>query len=172
MFQFNEVASIDEESKSIADILRVPSEVYSGQPAFIFTHVGGYHQDVKLSLGISIRLLSNGNLIYESLSFEISLPMLPLPWSSNWFVTAIPGLPAKSVETFPGITWKVTSKVSYRVLVDGLELASGSYEVKEGDYEAYLSPFVWVSVSDAINNRNIFNETLGLGPKGWCVGGL
>ena len=167
--QFNEVTSVDEEFRSV-DVVKAPSEVYSGQPAFIFANMGNYYHDIKLSLGISICLLSNGNLIFESPSFEISLPMLSLPWSSNWYVAAIPGLPAKSVEMFPGITLKVTSKVSYSVVADGLELASGSYEVKEGEYEAYLPPFVWVSVSEAINNKSIFNETLGLGPRGWCVG--
>ncbi|MHA1632078.1 MAG: hypothetical protein ACTSXC_04625 [Candidatus Freyarchaeota archaeon] len=150
-------------------LLRTPHEVYSGQATLIFAHVRGVFSEIELSTTVSLDLLKDGTSVPGSpWSVTLALPMVPIPWSPEWYLTAIPGLPAK---TFEGLlhTWNVSSTVSYNLFVDGVEVASDSYTVKEGEAERF-PPLVVTTVYDVLNDTELLRENLGLGPRGWRVG--
>ena len=147
---------------SVVRLVRTPMDVYSGQATFIFAYIS-----------ITIRLLRDGYIVHEYPITISRIPMLPIPWARGWCVTAVPGLPAKTVtvkKLLQSVTWKVTSSVSYKLLVDGKELASGTYEVKEGEFGRRLPPLVWSFVSSVLEDPGLINETFGLGSRGWRVG--
>lgn len=153
-----------------AQLVRTPETVYSGQAALVFADVSGPFSEMNLSTTVTLDLTKDGSSVPGfPWSVTLPLPMTPIPWSLGWYVTLIPGLPAKTVEGLV-YTWKVSTMVSYRLLVDGVEVASDSYTVKEGEAERNLPPLVVTSVYDVLEDCGLVKENLGLGPRGWKVG--
>lgn len=152
-------------------LVRTPLEVYSGQSALIFAYVKEVVEEVKLSVNVTLRLLKNDNIVQEFPVTAVEVPMVTFPRAKGWYIAAIPGLPAKTVVIkrllMPDTTWKVTSSVSYKLIVDGIESASEGYEVTEGEIGRRLPPLVLASVCDVLEDPLLIEETLGLGPRGW-----
>ena len=160
-------------------LVRVPVEVGSNQPVFVFTYVprGGV---VELDVSVSITFSTNTTLLVppiQSVEKSYRIRMTPIPWSPNWFVTQIPGLPAKtwvfsvrlSLRTV-SVVFRVVSRVEYKLIVDGATATSDSYVVKELEVKQRLPPIVYAFVYEALNDTSIFGETLGLAPHGWVLG--
>jgi len=155
-------------------LVRSPLEVYSGQEALIFAYIQGDVKKVSLSLSVNIRLLKD-DVVEKEFPIEVlGVPMLAVPWAKGWYITALPGLPAKTVVIervlLPSVTWKVVSSVSYKLIIDGGESASGGYVIKEGEVGRRLPPLLFASVYEALDDPRLIGETLGLGPRGWRVG--
>ncbi|MEM2544541.1 MAG: hypothetical protein QXH76_06645, partial [Nitrososphaerota archaeon] len=94
--------------------------------------------------------------------------MLPIPHSHGWYVASIPGLPAKTVKGAI-YTWEISSHVEYSLLIDDVQVASGSYTVIEG-MAIHKQPLVFTAVYDVTQNPALIRETIGLGPRGWIIG--
>lgn len=70
------------------------------------------------------------------------------------------------------VVWvNISSKVIYSLIVDGDTVASDSYIVKEGGVSRYTTPLVYAFIYDALIDPSIMEETFGLGPHGWVIGG-
>jgi len=160
-------------------LVRVPVEVGSNQPVLVFAYVprGGV---VELDVSVSITFSTNTTLLVppiQSVEKSYRIRMTPIPWSPNWFVTQIPGLPAKTwvfsarlpLRTV-SVVFRVVSRVEYRLIVDGATATSDSYVVKELEVKQRLPPIVYAFVYEALNDTSIFGETLGLAPHGWVLG--
>jgi len=148
-------------------LIRTPKTVYSMQAALIFAEVQGAFASISLLTTITLSLLKDGSVISDSESVTINLPMLPIPQSSGWYATSIPGLPATSKKGIIS-TWRVSSYVKYSLLVDGVEVASDNYTVVEGMAERN-PPLIFATVYDVLRNPALFKTTLGLGPEGWRI---
>jgi len=159
-----------------ANLTRVPEEVYSWQPALVFAHVVGNYSEVKLNVSVSISatLKRDDQVIWSNLSsYAYSTRMLPVSWAFGWYVTAILGLPAKTLQ-WEGIiyayTLNIRSEVTYTLAVDDEAVDTGGYVVFEGEVARIMPPLVLATVYDVLYDRSILDETLGLGPKGWVAG--
>lgn len=156
--------SVEESSNAVkAVLMRTPAVIYSRQAAVIFARVDGFFSRIRLNTTVNLELTYNSRRVL-SRSISVKLPMVPVPQSPGWYFTSIPGLPSKSLDGF-----KISSKVSYALLVDGVEVASGGYSVEEGGVESRLHPLVTASVYSILNDHSLLKETLGLGPRGWRV---
>jgi len=168
----NNIASFTLSSLSTsvqANLTRVPEEVYGWQPALIFAEVVGDFESIKLNVTADVNLTINGNQPINLPPYSIRLPLLP--WSSSRYVTAIPGLPAKTIElTLLGKNATISSAVSYRLIVDDVEKTSGSYIVKEGVAELKKPPIAVTMVYNVLQDTELLKETMGLGPRGWVIG--
>jgi len=162
-------------------LVRVPVEVSSSQPVFVFAYVPS-GSVVELEVSVSITFSTNTTLLtppIQGVEKSYRMRMTPIPWSPNWFVTQIPGLPAKTwvfsaklpltLKTV-SVAFSVSSRVVYKLIVDGTTVASDSYVVKELEVKQRLPPIVYAFVYEALNNISILNETLGLAPHGWVLG--
>jgi hypothetical protein len=162
-------------------LVRIPVEVGSSQPVFVFAYAprGGV---VELEVSVSITFSTNTALLtppIQGVEKSYRIRMTPIPWSPNWFATQIPGLPAKTwvfsarlpltLKTV-SVAFSVSSKVVYKLIVDGATVASDSYVVKELEVRQRLPPIVYAFVYEALNDISILNETLGLAPHGWVLG--
>jgi len=159
-----------------ASLKRVPEEVYSWQSALVFAHVVGNYSEVKLNVTVSVNATfkRDGQVFWSTLySYAYSMTMLPVSWAFEWYVTAIPGLPAKTFQ-WEGIiyvyTLNIGSDVTYTLLVDDEAVDTGSYVVLKRRVTGLMPPVVLATVYDVRYDRSILNETLGLGPKGWVAG--
>jgi len=150
-----------------ASLIRSPETVFSRHAAFIFAQVNEAFSSIQLSTTVTLTLERDGTIVFSAFK-SVNLPMLPLPWTLNWYYTSIPGLPAL---TLPGPlgNWKISSRVEYSLLIDGEEVASDSYNVIEGE-SVRKRPIVYAVVEDAVQDEEVIAETLGLGPKGWVLG--
>jgi len=151
-----------------ASLTRVPEEVYAWQPALIFAQVVGDFESIKLDVMVDVNLTINGNQPVNLPPYSTSFPLLP--WSSSWYVTAIPGLPANTTDLLLGKKATISSAVSYKLIVDSVEKASGNYIVKQGIPQLKKPPIVVTMVYSALQDRKILEETMGLGPRGWVTG--
>jgi hypothetical protein len=162
-----------------AKLFRTPIDVYSMQPVLIFAY--STFKDLSLKVTIDIETSTN---VTEALSLANPIPittkvkMVPAGWGKNWYLAGIAGLPAitevieREVKTgllkhTERIEIKITSIVSYTLLVNGKEIISDSYTVKEGEITRRLPPLVSAMVYDVIKDPELIAENLGLGPKGW-----
>ena len=89
---FSVVFSVPADSTVVtvyAKLSRTPAEVHSMQAAFIFAEVQGTFQSINLSVEITVSLYHDGWQV-DSREVSANLPMLPVPHSPGWYVTAIP----------------------------------------------------------------------------------
>jgi hypothetical protein len=162
-------------------LVRAPVEVGSGQPVFVFAYVPS-GSVVELEVSVSITFSTNTTLLtppIQGVEKSYRMRMTPIPWSPNWFVTQIPGLPAKtwvfSAKLPPtlktvSVAFSVSSRVVYKLIIDGVAVASDGYVVKELEVKQRLPPIVYAFVYEALNDISILNETLGLAPHGRVLG--
>jgi len=154
-----------------ANLTRVPEEVYAWQPALIFAQVVGDFESINLDVTVYVNLTIStivGSTTTPFGPYSTSFPLLP--WSSSWFVTAIPGLPAKTVDLTLGGKATISSSASYKLVINGLERASGSYIVSEGVPLLTKLPVAVTMMHDVLRDTGLLKETMGLGPKGWVAG--
>jgi len=137
------------------------------QGVFIFAEVHGDFSRLSLHTTVTLSLLRDGSTVISN-SITINLPMLPIPHSHGWYVASIPGLPAKTVKGAI-YTWEISSHVEYSLLIDDVQVASGSYTVIEG-MAIHKQPLVFTAVYDVTQNPALIRETIGLGPRGWIIG--
>jgi hypothetical protein len=143
----------------------------------IFAQVAGSPKEVKLrvtvTIGVSIEPSIPG-IDLPSQSFTYELPMLPVAWSSGWYISAIPGFPTETEEfEFLRVKVKVTvaTHVSYSLLIDGRVVVKDGYSILEGKVEKRLPPMVIATLYDVLADPTLIEKNLGLGPKGWTVSG-
>lgn len=159
-------------------LIRTPTTIYGWQSAIIFANVVGDLSEVSLNVTITISADTNASLdvlqyfgLQDFFPYNITInyAMRLIPITRNWYVTAIPGLPAITI-TFQFLLQTyaiyVNSTVHYELLIDGEVKASDNYIVHEKE-ELNLPPIVMTTVYDVLQDPEIFNETFGLGPKGW-----
>jgi hypothetical protein len=160
-------------------LVRAPVEIGSSQPVLIFAYVPR-GSVVELEVLVSMEFNTNTTLLtppIKDVEKSYRIRMTPIPWSPNWFVTQIPGLPTKTwifsvrlpLKTV-SVAFSVVSKVEYKLIVNGAMAASGSYVVKEFEMKRKLPPIVYAFVYEAVNDSSIITETLGLAPHGWVLG--
>jgi len=152
-------------------LVRAPIDVYSMQPTLVFAYVPS-GSSVELEVEVNIEAKTNYPGLFPPTSYSVAkkIPMISVPWASGWYVAYIPGLPAKSW-SFGLRVIAVSSRVSYKLIVDGSVVAFDNYTVKEGEISRYTPPLVYAFVYDVLKDPSIINETLGLGPHGWVVEG-
>ena len=157
--------------------LRLPA--LSCQPELVFVYMPGAHV-VELEISATITFSTNTSLLtppIQSVEKSYRIRMVPIPWAPNWFVTQIPGLPAKTwifsvrlpARTI-SVAFNVASSVEYKLIVDGAVISSGGYNVLEYGFREKLPPLVYSFVYEALNDTSILSETLGLAPHGWVLG--
>ena len=163
------------------ELIRSPRDVYSRQTVLIFAHISPIALgEVELEVSVTLDASLEPSIIdLPSLpTVTYTLPMLPVPWASGWYLAAIMGLPAKTriFEYKPLIgpskilTFTISSRVNYKLLVNGNVVAEDGYEVLEGEVTRRLPPLVVTMVYNALRDPSLIKETLGLGPKGWVIG--
>jgi len=151
------------------NVVRVPSnEVYSWQPVIILAKANG--GSVELEVNITLKAYREGVVeLLPKLSFLRRVPMLRLASNPEWYIAFIPGLPAfhrQRTRLLRTVELNVSSHVAYRVIVNGREVGGGEYEVKAKEVTAKnLKPLILVCVEGI--DRELMEETLGLGPKWW-----
>ena len=162
------------------NLIRTPTTVRAWKTAIIFANILGNFSEASLNVTMTISANTNASLdvlgIFNLQDFfpyniTINYNMRLIPITGNWYVTAIPGLPAITA-TFQFLSqtyaiW-VNSTVHYELLVDGELKTSDNYIVQERE-ELNFPPIVMAFVYDVLQNPKILNETLGLGPKGWVL---
>jgi len=177
-------------------LVQTPLEVHSYQPVFVFARVEGKvapRLRATLETRVSAQPLSPANLGL-SLPAQVTLdaPMAPLPWASGWFLAALPPLPSVTislrVSPTPApppppplpppptpspldVTVKVTSAVSYEVLLEGVSHGKGTYTVQEGEVSQELPPIVYATPRETLEKLTVSEENFGLGPSGWVWAG-
>ncbi len=135
----------------------------------------GLFTDAQVS--IEIQRLSRILGIREVAGYY-DVPVLRL--KQNLYITAMPGLPALTIQTpltVKGVLPSITNaSISMRPvvtlylynrfseLVDML-----TYEVKPLEYSKNMRPLVLSFIDDALNNTELWYETLGLSPWGWST---
>jgi len=162
-------------------LIRTPAEVYSRQPVLVFAYAPSA-KNVELDVSVTIRAETNFSELASVLPSQITIAKnisaLPTPWEAYWYMAYIPGLPSKTTifsiklplrTVIVNLT--ITSSVLYKLVVDGVVVASDSYVVKSSEPSQHLPPLVYALIYDALSDLSVVNETLGLGPKGWVVGG-
>ena len=165
--------AIETSSSSVqASLTRTPQTVYSWQPAFIFATVEGDFQDLKLSVDITVTVDANvpvpGLPYTRSDSYNVSFAT----WSSKWYITAIPGLPARTVEfelPLKSVKAWVSSDVSYELYVDGIMRGSDSYTVTEGMPELNRPPITVAFVYGILEKPELLKENFGFSLSGWTA---
>ena len=155
-----------------ASLRRTPQTVYSWQPAFIFASVEGDFQNLKLSVDITVTVDANvsvpGLPYTRSFSYNASFAT----WSSNWYVTAIPGLPARTVEfelPLKSVKAWISSDVSYELYVNDVMRDSGSYTVTEGMPELNRPPITVAFVYGILEKPELLKENFGFSLSGWTA---
>lgn len=173
--------SIQLEQTPSIQLERTPVDVYSMQPVLVFAKYEGMAKDLSLQVTVDIETSVSVMGIIELPDpppVSLQLKMVPVGWASNWFMAAIPGLPAlvKNISVEVGVPplnrtvtaeVSITSTVSYTLLVNGNEVASDRYSVKAGGPARRIPPLVYATVYPVIEDQTLIKETLGLGPKGW-----
>jgi len=160
---------------------RSPKKVYSMQPVLVFAKVVKPAEEILLRVNIEVVVSIKPEetiSLPPSLSVSYSLRMIPLPWTREWYVALIPGLISETFtiryEALPGIAAeaeiKLSSRVEYKLLVDGVEVAEGEYEVLEGEITRRVPPIIISMVRHALEDVEVMKETYGLGPRGWVLG--
>ncbi len=148
---------------TIERFMRIPTTVYSGQAVLVLAKVIGDVERVELS--VTIKIEASAGFVSQTFERGYTIMMLPIPWAPSWYLTAIPGL--FSIAREPML--KITSSVEYRLLVNGMVIASDRYTVLEGKIERRLPPLVLALVYNVLKDGKLINETLGLGPRGWVL---
>jgi len=143
------------------EITHVPSTPKRREHVYVFAHVVGNFS--------SIRIRINGTIVVEGVLrdwyFHFGPRLLPMvPIGDHWYISAIPGLPAREIGSFV-----IKSYVEYKLVIDGNVYDGGEYNVSSENTSFDRAPIVFMSVYDALNDSTIFNETLGLGPHGWRI---
>ena len=160
---------------------RSPQDVYSMQPVIVYAYYNGSFNSIKLRVTADIDASVNrsGIITVPNPSPRTAeLTMVPAGWGAHWYVAGIPGLPSKTISTSVNIgvppfttasvAISITSKVTYTLLIDGVEKAAGSYTVLDGEVERRIPPLALATVYDVVKDPSIIEETLGFGPKGWA----
>jgi hypothetical protein len=158
------------------------NQIHSYQPVFIFAKIGEVTQTPQLKASLKIDLNTENwiglPLIPDQFTAQLKMPMVPLPWAEGWYMASIPPLPAESF-SFPKLIGEavlhISSSVSYKILVDGLQVGeTKTYTVLEGEVSQELAPILFTSPYFDITDPaevskmiDVFEETFGLGPKGW-----
>ena len=156
-----------------ASLTHTPEEVYSWQPVLIFAHAIGVFDEIKLNATFTTNV--DANVSFPGLPYSESRSAdLPLvPWASGWYVTAIPGLPACTIEfkppLLPAVKAWINSTVTYQLVIDGIAKAAGNYTVKEGVRALELPPVAVAMIYDVLEDPDLLNETQGLAPRGWVI---
>lgn len=161
-------------------LIRTPDEVYSNQFVLVFAYVSEGGKSIELEIKITIEAKTNISELKPPAPFikTYRIQMIPVPWAVGWYVAYIPGLPSKTwvfhvklpLRTVT-VEFTVTSKVTYKLIVDGSIATSDSYVVKEIKITQYLPPFVYSFIYEALKDPKLIEETFGLGPYGWVVEG-
>jgi hypothetical protein len=152
-------------SSSNVTMYRSPQIVYSMEAVLIFAKIYGDFKNVTLSVTITLNLQGPSS---KTESINANLPLIPVFHAPGWYVTSIPGLPAKTIKTKLA-TWIISSRVVYSLLVDGVVKFSDNYTVIEGT-PMHKKPLAYAAVYDVLHDPVILNETMGLGPRGWKWG--
>lgn len=148
---------------------RSPQDTHSMQPVLVYAYYSGTFNTIRLKVTADINTSVNpiGVIsIPKPPVRTVEITMVPAGWGAGWYVAGIPGLPSQTV-TAQVAKITVTSRVSYKLLVDGVEKDSDSYTVTEEAVEKKIPPLVSASVYGVVDDSSIISETLGLGPKGW-----
>jgi hypothetical protein len=162
-------------------IHRSPQDVHSMQPVIVYAYLNDVFNDIKLRVTVDVDASVNPSgliAIPDPPSRVIELPMVPAGYDTNWYIAFIPGLPSKTISTSINIgvpplqqtvqaMISIKSKVTYTLLVDGVEKAQDSYTVLDEEVERNIPPIVLTTVYDVVRDPSIIEETLGLGPRGW-----
>jgi|GEM_PF-1095747 len=148
-------------SVSVEEFVLIPKEPKRLEPVFVFVKIRGVIDSIpKLKVNGTIMVIGPAGNVRLSRQFGPRyLPMVPV--SDGWYVSAIPGLPARSGYN------TIISRVNYCVIMEGSVHGCGGYEVVPEWPSLNASPVVFISVYEVINNTRLFRETLGLGPSGW-----
>ncbi|RLF13122.1 MAG: hypothetical protein DRN06_08990, partial [Thermoprotei archaeon] len=146
----------------VKEVVQVPTEPKAYQPVFIFAKICGNFTGLpRLRVNGTIKVI--GPLLEHQYQFgPRNLPMIPI--SRFWYLSAIPGLPARN-----GTVYDIRTYVDYYIVVDETEYYHGSYEVSPLNVTLLAPPIAFASIYDVLNNTELFEETLGLSPTGWRV---
>ena len=150
-----------------ASLLVIPGEVKRYRPVIVLAEISGQYSDVEFLVNISICVTRSGMFgftYYFNLTYQ-PLLAVQVPEAGGWWFVCIPGLPARTVSIVND--WVISSSVQCALNVDGSYVAETSYTVLEVDATSNLSPVVFTSVYDIVNDNTLVNETCGLGPRGW-----
>ena len=156
-------------------LVRSPIEVHSTQPVLVFAYAPG-GRVVELEVTVYVEARVNVSLPTpppSPMESTYRVQMAPVPWASGWYVTQIPGLPSRTwtfTYMLRRVGFTVTSKVVYKLVVEGSAVVFDSYIVKELEIAQHLPPLTYAFVYDALEDPGVLNETLGLAPRGWVLG--
>ncbi|MCL0041346.1 dockerin type I domain-containing protein [Dehalococcoidia bacterium] len=159
------------------------NKVHSYQPVHIFAKLSKLTQTAQLKAALEIDFSTEnwGALpqLPDGFGVDLQMPMVPLPWAEGWYMASIPPLPAQSF-SFPRplgeeAVLHISSSVKLRILVDGVKAGEKTYTVLKGEVSQELAPIIYTSpyfditdVADVSKMMGVFEETFGLGPKGWA----
>ncbi|MDK6027923.1 hypothetical protein QPL79_00895 [Ignisphaera sp. 4213-co] len=162
-------------------LFRTPLDVCSSQPVLVFAYAPNA-KTVELEVSVTIKVETNFTelalKLLQPVTVTYKVPAIPLPWEIGWYMAYIPGLPSKTIVFTTRLLLRtvavrlaIGSSVLYKLVVDGVAVASDSYTVKEFELARRLPPLVYAFLYDVLKDPSIVADTFGLGPRGWVVGG-